>query len=150
MSNYCTAAQVAVLLNKKEFSDSTPTTPTETQVTEVCAMITNEIDVILNMIGITAQPTDTSILGMLKKYASYGSACMVGMSYGRNFSSIEGSQPKYFCDEYKEFLKTLRENPEILGIIAGADSLTVSSNVLDGTYTEDEIDELFIDKDYKV
>ena len=65
MANYCTNAQVGVLLGK---TFSATTTPTDTQVDVIITETTKEIDTVLSSIGIAIQPTDTNILGMLQKY----------------------------------------------------------------------------------
>lgn len=148
MSNYCTYSDVEVLLNK-QFNAST--TPTSTQVTEVITQITQEIDTILYVVGITAQPTDTNILGMLKKFCSFGSAGIVGISYFRNASGVSGSNADWYYTEYKEFLQKLKDDPEILGIVADTESLTCANQVTDGTYSEDDMEDLIMpSEDFEV
>ena len=148
MSNYTTNAKVSVLLGK---SFDASTTPTSTQVDVIIGQITGEIDTILNSIGITSQPTDTNILAMLDKYASFGSAGITGMTYFRNANDVNSSNAEWYYSKYEAFLKKLMENPELLGIITGSTQLVVSNQVLDGTYTESEQNDILLSsEDYEV
>lgn len=141
MSNYCTNAHVGVLLGKT--FDATKT-PTSTEVDVIIDQITKEIDSVLYSIGVTSQPTDLNLLGMLQKYCSFGSAGVTGMTYFRNTNDIVGSNPEWYYGKYEKFLEDLVERPELFGIVTGAETIAVSSNVLDGTYTEDEIKDMML------
>jgi len=122
MANYCTNSQVGVLLNKN--FDST-TTPTSTQVDDIIDQVTREIDVTMSSIGISSQPTDSNVLGMLERYCSFGSAGITGMTFFRNANDVNGSNAQWYYDQYRNFLKELADNPELLGISLGTDSLYV-------------------------
>ena len=141
MSNYCSYADVGLLLNKT-FNDTT--TPTDTQVTSIITQITKEIDAVLKVAGISAQPTDTNILGLLQKHCSFGAAGITGISYFRNASGISGSNAEWYYSKYEEFLKEVKENPDILGISAGSETISVSNPVLDGTITETELKDIIL------
>lgn len=139
MANYCNYDDVAVTLEKKG-SFSTDSTPTASQVTDIITEITGEIDTVLASIGVTSQPTDTNILAMLKRYCRFGSSGVTGMTYGRNFSSVIDSLADWLYGKYESFLEKIKNNPELFT----TDSLTVSNQVLDGSYTEAEQKDIFM------
>jgi hypothetical protein len=148
MANYCTAEDVKVLLRMNEDFDAT-TTPTLTQVNQEIDNITKEIDVYLTSIGVTTQPTDSNVLGMLRKYAGYGSACRVGMTYKRNSDSVKDSQADHYCEKYSEFLEFIRNNPDLFLDSTGG-ALYFTNQVNDGEITQDDLDDLLTDLDFEV
>lgn len=135
MSSYCSSSHVGVLLNKTFDATSTPTS---TQVDVIIDQTTNEIDTVLYSIGVTSQPTDTNLLGILEKYCSFGSAGAVGMAYFRNAGGVEKTNADWYYSKYEWFLKELKESPELFGIVSDAETMIISNQVLDGTYTEEE------------
>ena len=149
MANYCTYTQVATLLDKKNgFSDDTQ--PTSTQVEDIIDQTTNEIDTVLASLGITSQPTSTKLLATLEKYCCFGSAGHVGMTYFRNANDVTKSNAEWYYSKYEKFLAMLREDPEIFGIVADSESLYASNQVEDGTMSESEYNDLFLDdKEFK-
>lgn len=147
MANYCDAEDVSVLMGLNVF-DAT-SRPTLTQVNAIIADKTNEIDFVLSGVGITTQPTDSKILGRLALACKYGSASDVALSVYGNAAGVDGSQGEYFGRKYKEIIDEIKEMPELYGYITGDSNLTASNQVLDGTYTESEINDGYIDRDYK-
>lgn len=149
MANYCTNEDIQVLLQMNS-SFSASTTPTSTQVETEIDNITKEIDVYLRAIGITSQPIDTNVLGMLKKYCGYGVACRVGMSFQRNEEGVRGTQAEFYCQKYQEFLDKILEHPEIITDTVDASDLFISNQVQDGTITENDLNKKYIVEDFKV
>lgn len=148
MSNYCTAEDVQVLLGYPN-AFNTDSNPTLTQVNNIIADVTNEIDFTLKSIGITVQPTDTTLLGRLSIACKYGVACQVGMSEFGNNTSVNDSQPGYYCGKYQDILDDIKNNKEAYGVVTDDTTLYVSSNVLDGTDTEAEINDSYFDKEFE-
>ena len=151
MANYCTAGDIKVLLHmKNDFDDSTPTEPSLTEVNTEIDNITKEIDSHLRAIGLTAQPTDTNILGMLKKYAGYGSACRVGMTYLRNKENVGSTQSEFYCQKYSDFLEKILKHPEIITDSQAGNALFLENQVTDGTISESNLNSLYLNKDFEV
>ena len=146
MSNYCTHAQIAVLLEKKGGFD-TDKTPTATQVDDIIDQTTNEIDTVLSSIGITAQPTDGKLLATLEKYCSFGAAGVVGITYFSNTSTTNDSKPEWYYSKYEKFLEMLRDDPEIFGIISDSEGIYASNQVTDGTISEDDFNDMFFNNE---
>lgn len=145
---YCVAADVQALLQQNTFDNSGDTQPTLSQVNKIIDQRTAEIDNILRLNGYSLPITDATTLKLLEQYCSYGSACTVGMTYFGNNDTVNDSQPVWFCNEYKDFIKELKESPETL-IPNGGQSLIISNQVLDGTQTEAEFDDLQIKQEFK-
>jgi len=145
--NYCDSTDVNVIMGVDAFSSTTR--PTLTQVNTIISDITNEIDFVLSGVGITTQPTDSKILGRLGIACKYGSASHVCLSVYGNNTSVDGSQGEYFGRKYKEILDEMKTDPELYGLITGDSNLVISNIVLDGTNTESEISNGYIDRDYK-
>jgi hypothetical protein len=148
MANYCTASEIQVLLG---FPDafSANTRPTETQVNTEITNVTGEIDFVLSGVGITVQPTNTNVLARLRNACTYGVACRVGMSYFRNNTGVNDTQPGHFCQRYQEILEEIKATPELYGSVTGDDIMVISSHVLDGTYTETEVNDILIEDEFK-
>lgn len=146
MANYTTANEVAVLIGYDNFSSTTR--PTDTQVNTIIANVTNEIDFMLASIGVTTQPTDTRLLGRLAIACKYGVACQVAISGYGNVDSVDGSQGDKFCENYKEILDDIKNNPENYGAVTGDSSMYMSNQVTDGTISEDDYNNRFISEDY--
>lgn len=148
MGNYCTVGDVRVLLHyKSDFDGSSD--PTVTEVNVEIDNITKEIDTYLRAIGLTSQPTDTNILGMLKKYAGYGTACRVGMSPQRNTENVGSTQAEFYCEKYSKFLENILEHPEIITNSQAGNALFVENQVTDGTISSDNLNSLYLDKDFE-
>lgn len=147
MANYCSADDIMVALGYTD-SFSASTRPTLTQVNTIISNITNELDLYLNMIGIASQPTDTRMLGKLKEACTLGSSARVGFGYIDIHGGLDNTLPKIYWDRYNELLKEIKENPEIFGITGGGTTF-ITSNVIDGTYTESETKALFQEMEYK-
>jgi hypothetical protein len=148
MANYCTAEEVQVLLGYPD-AFSANTVPTVTQVTAEITNVTNEIDFVLAGVGITTQPSDARILGRLRNACTYGVGCRIGMSYFRNNTGVNDTQPGYYCTRYQEILDEIKGQPELYGSITGDDVTLFSSHVLDGTYSEREMNNLIIDDEFE-
>ena len=147
MSNYCTAADVSVLLGVDTFGATTR--PTSTQVNSIIANVTNEIDFVLAAVGITTQPTDTKILGRLAIACKYGVAAQVGMSGYGNAMSVDNSQADKYQQRYQEILDEIKASPELYGQITGDSGMYMSGPVADGTWTSDEVEDRFLPDDYE-
>lgn len=143
MADYCTAIDVQVLLGYTN-PFSTTTKPTAIQVAQEIANVTNELDFYMRGVGLTVQPTDANILGRMRMAASYGAACRIGMGAKGN-GDVSGSQPEFYCTRYQEILTEIKETPGLYGTVSGDSIAIVSSHVLDGTYTETEMNDLIID-----
>lgn len=148
MSNYCTQGEVAVLLGLDSFSSVTR--PTDTQVNSIIADVTNEIDFVLSSIGITTQPTDTRLLGRLAIMCKYGTACQVAMSAYGNSTGVDGSQGDKFCEKYQSMLDDIKDNPASYGVVTGDSAMFISNQVSDGTWTESDTKDLYLDENYEV
>ncbi|HCW08392.1 MAG TPA: hypothetical protein DGG95_13620 [Cytophagales bacterium] len=152
--NYCTANEVKLFLGSAvTFSDTAPISkPTLTEVNALIADITNDIDLQLSVIGINTQPTDFRILSRLKRLCLYGCAGHIGIQFNSTSNpNPEMSRTNYYLSQYEKLLKEITDNPEVYGVISGSDDYcNVSSNVLDGSRTEDEITSNFVDRDFKL
>jgi len=147
MSNYCGAEDVSILLGLDSFS--TTTRPALSQVNSIIADVTNEIDFVLSGVGITTQPTDARLLGRLSIACKYGVACQVAMSAYGNAVSVDGSQGDKYCTKYQDILTDIKNNPEMYGSVTGDSTAYMSNPVLDGTYTEAQLNSEYLSKDYK-
>jgi hypothetical protein len=151
--NYCTANEVKLFLGSSiTFSDTIPVTkPTLTEVTGLIQDVTNVIDLKLYIIGIVTQPTSLLILSRLKEICLYGVAGKIGIQFNSTSNpNPEMSRTNYYLSQYEKLLKEITEQPELYGIITGNDDYChVSSNVLDGSRTEDEIMSNFVDRNFK-
>jgi hypothetical protein len=148
VANYCSAEDVQVLLGNDIAYDAN-SRPTLTQVNNWIGIVTKKIDFTLKSVGITTQPTDTDILGQLNDICAQGVACRIGMAGFGNNTSVEDSQPGYYCKAFEEALKDIKERPEDYGLITGDDTVYMNNIVTDGTITEDEYNERFQDEDYE-
>lgn len=146
--NYCTAEDVQVLVGSPDAFNSN-STPTLAQVNSIIADITNEIDFTLKSVGISVQPTDATLLGRLTLACKYGVACQVAMSGYGNTGSVEGSQGDKYCEKYKEVLDDIKENPELYGVVTGDSAMYASNRVVDGSITEAELKDKYIDDNFK-
>lgn len=148
MANYCTAGDVKVLLHMKNDFDGS-SDPTLTEVNVEIDNITKEIDTYLRAIGLSSQPTNVNILGMLKKYAGYGAACLVGMAFQRNTENVGSTQAEFYCEKYSKFLANILEHPEIITDSQAGNALFVENQVTDGTISESNLNSLYLDKDFE-
>lgn len=152
MANYCVAEDVQVLIGQNiAFNNIGSTTtggtkPTLTQLNSIIADITNEIDLQLSVIGITAQPTDARLLAKLKNGCVYGSAARAGFGTLNMSGSTGDTKPKTYWDMYQAFLKEMLDNPEIFGITADSESVSCGYNT---KHTEAENAERLIQQDWK-
>lgn len=146
MAQYCSNEDVSVLLGLDPPSGTTR--PTSTQYSSIIDDVTNEIDFTLSGVGITTQPTDAKLLGKLAIACKYGTACQVAMSAYGNSTGVEGSQGDKYCEKYTEVLTDIKENPEMYGAVTGDSAMYASNQVQDGTYTEAETTDSYIEKDY--
>lgn len=149
MANYCNIEQVEVLLGVSN-SLTTTSTPTIAQVNDIITDVTSDIDFALKSVGITIQPTDTTILGRLTIACKYGTACQAGMAGFGNNDSVEDSQPNFYCKSYANIIKDIRTNPENYGAVTGDNTLFISNQVLDGTTTETAQNDNSIDPTFEV
>lgn len=150
MANYCTVNDVEVALGFVENTLDATSQPTLTQATREIGQITNEIDFYLKSGGITVQPTDTTILARLRNLCTAGVACKLGMGSFGNADSVDDSQPGYYCDQYSEGLKEIKEQPELFGKVTGDETAYISNQVTDGTTTEAEQNANYFSQDFKV
>lgn len=133
---YCSNADVGVLL---ELDYNAIAKPTPTQVDSLIDQVTAEIDSRLAAQGVALPITDATTLLLLKKYCSFGSACIVGYTYFRNNESTSDSQASFYCVTYQQFLTDLKDDPEtVLGAL-DINSTFMSNQVLDGTTTESDL-----------
>jgi hypothetical protein len=137
MANYCSNEDVSVLLRVDAFTATSR--PTATQVQAVIEDVTNEIDFVLAGIGIATQPTDTKILGRLTIACKTGVAAQI---------EVDKDKKAAYETKYQAILKEITNKPEMYGSITGNETAYMSNNVTDGTNTEAEIAEKFID-DYR-
>jgi hypothetical protein len=133
--SYCTASDVGVLLG---LTYSATSLPTQSQVESIIEQVTAEIDINLRTIGVTSV-TDAKTLLYLKMVCAKGSACYVGSVYFNNIQSVGGTISNTYCTMYKDELKKIIDNPEMIGADGG--SISVGSNVT----TMDEVEDLFIE-----
>lgn len=150
MANYCTSIEVKnlLLLITSDFDANTDWTKVD--VDQMITNITGEIDTYLTSVGVGIQPTNTNLLNMLKKYAAYGVACPLAMSYKINNADVDKSQAQFYCDSYQKFLDKIVSNPEIFLSIEGQEGFYMSNQVSDGSTTETNIEANYIPMDYKV
>lgn len=134
---YCTYSDLAIQLGYDSFG--TTTKPTAIQVASIIDNVTADIDILLQSIGISLPITDSSVLLYLKDKCIMGSCCRIGFSYFSNNTGVDGTQPNHFCSDYSEWKKEIKENPAVLTNILSQSDSAPSSNVLDGTITEDDI-----------
>jgi hypothetical protein len=144
---YCSADDVSTALGLSSFSSSTK--PTLTQVNTIITLITSEIDTMLLSSGISTPITNADQLNCLKLKCISGSACRTGFTYFTNNNGVENTQPNYYCKEYQDFKDMLLKEKDT-SIFTYGTSIDgkVSSNVIDGTYTETELEDDLIPKRY--
>jgi hypothetical protein len=148
MANYCSAEDVNVLLGFDVAFDAN-SRPTLTQVNTWITIVTKKIDFTLKAVGISTQPTDSDILGQLNDVCALGVACRIGMSGMSNNTSVEDSQPGYYCEAFQKALDEIKSNPEEYGLITGDETLYMSNQVTDGTETKEEYNDSFQAEDYE-
>lgn len=142
MANYCTVDDVSVLIYSESGKFDGSSKPTSTQVTGIITQKTAEIDLYLKRGGITTQPTDSTVLSYLKYMCSLGAACLIGRTYFTNLSNVNDTQPASYCQEYKDFLKELKEDPELIAGTTGDESYILGNQVTNGTVDEDDIPQI--------
>lgn len=148
MGNYCAQDDIKAALGYMD-DFSSGSRPTLTQVNTIISDITNEIDFYLRSVGITSQPTDSNILGRLSKACIFGSAADIGFGYLNNSQTVDGTLAHYYKEKYQNILDEIKESPEIYGLVVDAESVYSSNQVIDGTYTEDENNDNYIDSNFK-
>jgi len=150
MANYCSASDVQVALGYQSAFDAS-SRPTLTQVTQIITDTTNEIDLYLNSVGITTQPTSTVILGRLSQACKFGASAQVGFGYLNNAGSVPGTLADTYWTRYNEILQEIKNSPELYGGAGSTNTdMFMSNQVEDGTYTEDEIDDLYLSPGFNI
>jgi hypothetical protein len=144
---YCSAEDVQGMLGY-DTTYSATTKPTLTQVNDIITNITSEIDSRLECISVTVPVTDSNVLNVIERYCKLGSAGLVGLTYYSSNNNIDGGQSDYFYKDYKQWLKDITNNPELLGVSADASSIIASNQVVDGTMTEAELN--MIDQEFTI
>jgi hypothetical protein len=134
--SYCVAEDVQILLGF-DTTFSASTIPTLTQVNGVIDQVTAEIDMLLASAGVGVPVANTTLLSYLKMKCASGTACRIGMTYFSNSTGVDGTQPKFYCDDYQEFKDSIKENPEKFLAAFSSGIFAVSNTVIDGTITED-------------
>jgi hypothetical protein len=148
MANYCISSDIKVALGyPNDYSSSSR--PTLAEVNTIITDITNEIDLYLRSVGISSQPTDANILGRLSKACIYGSAADVGFGFLNQSQSVDGTLAHYYKEKYQAILDEIKKKPEIYGLVVDAESLYASNQVLDNTYSEDEINDNYLSSDFE-
>jgi len=137
---YCLSLEVANQLGLTNDYSAT-TNPTKTYVDNLISMISAEIDIHLISAGITLPITNVSGLNFIKLNCIFGVAGVGGLSRFTNNNTVDNSQPEFYLRRYNDFLLLIDDKPEIIGTAIGdtGSDAVVSSNVLDGTYTEEEV-----------
>lgn len=140
---YCTEAQVEAKI--QQLVDTT-TTPTAAETQGFIDETTGELNIYLTNAGVSLPVSDANLLLMLQKYCSYESAYQVLVTFFGNVIDVENSQADYYHQQYLSFLEELKNNKEIFqggGVASGTYNL--DNNVTDGTYTENEVNDLMLD-----
>lgn len=140
---YCDYNDVGMML---AFTFDSDTKPTSTKVTEIIAMISSEINMVLKSVGIELPTAGTDFYNLVKLNTMKGSAAVAGITLYSNTEDIEGSQGDYYKKEYNAFLLDLKTNPDRYK--ETIKESYIGNQVTDGTYTEDEITETFIENDW--
>ena len=120
----------------------TTSVPTAVKVTSITELISSELNMVIKSVGIALPTSGTDFYNLVKLKCMQGSAGIIGMTYTGNKDSVSGVRPDWYIQEYKEFLKSLKETPELY-----KDTVFVSSignQVTDGTYTEAEVSDVMI------
>jgi hypothetical protein len=148
MANYCTAEDIQIILGFKTAYD-TNSRPTLIQINSIITDITNEIDLQLSVIDINSQPTDSRILSKLKNGCIWGSAARAGYGSLNLGASTSETKPRTYYDLYKTFLDDIIAKPEIYASTAGTDSMYASNPVIDGSFSEKEVNKILQPERYK-
>jgi hypothetical protein len=148
MANYCEVSDIQFMLGHKE-AFSADSTPTSSQVTTAIEDVTGEIDFELQAAGISVQPTNANLLKKLSVICKNGVACQVGMSQFGNNDTVNDSQPNSYCENYKDALKDISDNPAKYGLVTGDENIMIGNNVTDGTNTESEINDMIPDNSFE-
>jgi hypothetical protein len=141
---YCSYSDVGLLL---ALSFDENSRPTDAQVTDIISLISSEVNMTLNSVGITI-PTSGDLFNLLRLRVMQGSAGIVGLSYYGNTESIINSQGDYYTNLYRDFLKDLKENPGVYSSVSGGSLLYISNQVLAGYETEESITDILIGNDW--
>ena len=145
--DYCALSDIQTFTH---LTYGTGTKPTSTEVSAIISDVSARIDLYLKAAGFVPPPTDTAILAHLKHLAIFGVAGLIGQTY--NAGQMPYPQNSRVFDYLKKFedgLKEIIDNPILLGIVGGTDPIEVSSNVVDGITTETEVENLFLNEDFK-
>jgi hypothetical protein len=138
---YCTSDDVRIAIYG-EVNDVDK--PTAAQITAIIVDIDNEINMHLQMIGITPSLiTNTAALGILKKFSKYGSAGTMGMTLQSLGALVTGVQPDWYYEKYQMFLEDLLVNKGYWTIaLTGTANIggCIASDVTDGVTTTTEAD----------
>ncbi len=106
---YCTSSDLAVHTPKRTYGAST--TPTSTQVSTYCDMVSAEIDAVLEAKGYTVPVTSpTNFVNLLKYIASYGAAALAEHAMFPETSEM-GQTPSWKMLQaiYKDWLAKLAD-----------------------------------------
>jgi len=94
MAAYCSSDDLADLLPTVTFS--TTTTPSSTQVTTYCDLISYEIDGMLRSRGVTTPVTDSDALAYLQTVSLYGVAAMaLAAKFGSDAAAAVAWETRY-------------------------------------------------------
>lgn len=140
---YCDYNDVGMMLGVTFSSDSQPSS---TRVTEITVMITSEINVTLKGAGIGLPVSGTDFYNVVKLHCMKGSAAVAGITLYSNTEDVDGSQGSDYKKDYMAFLLDLKTNPDRYK--ETAKESYISNQVIDGTYTEEEISETLIWNDW--
>lgn len=143
MANYCTASDIEVILGRKSGHFDGDSTPSLTLVNTEIEKVTYEIDFYLSAIGVTTQPTDTNMLARLRNCCTYGVAFRLSIGNPGISATISDTQAAFFEKMYQKIIDEIINKPELYTNVTDESDGLVSSDVIDGTTSLDDIDDRF-------
>jgi len=135
--NYCAVADIQLAMGGITFSSTSK--PTLTQITDMIADCSGEIDLAFDSIGIQII-TSTKILSWAKRTCIYGVAGQASIQFNATtMVNGQGSRTNEYLKAYEKRIDSITKTPELFGVTADVSSNPISNQVLDGTITEQKM-----------
>ena len=142
MASYCTATDVGTMLQLTFAVDSKPT---DTVVTDLCSVITSEINYTLMSQSIVP-PTSGDLFNICRVRCMYGVAALVGVASLGNVEDVSGSQGVDYRKEYKAFIQDIKDNADYYRSIPRV--FVLGNPLLDGIITDDDLDTMMLPNEW--
>jgi hypothetical protein len=120
--------------------------PTDSQVTDIIALISSEINLMLISVGIGLPTVGSDLYNVVKLKTMQGSAGTVALTYYVNTADVPDTQGDYYLSQYTEFLTMIKEKPELFKSVVY--TAFIENHVTGGVITEDGVSDIMIGDDW--